>query len=77
MYSVREDVGSVEVCAVNNSMVLLTFSFVVQVSTVNGSAIGEFLITIFLYVIERFVINVCFVPQILMIIPLNYLSSPL
>ena len=47
MYSVQEDVGSVEVCALNRSMVLLTSTLVVLLSTVNGSAIGEFLITIF------------------------------
>ena len=46
MYSVKEDVGSVEVCAVTRSMGLLTSTLVVLVSTVNGSAVGEFLITI-------------------------------
>ena len=48
MYSVREDVGSVEVCGVNRNMVLLSSTIVVRVSTADGSAIGEFLIANFL-----------------------------
>ena len=42
VYSVREDIGSVEVCAVNKSMGLLPSTLVVQVSTEDGSAKGEF-----------------------------------
>ena len=43
MHSTRENIGSVQVCAVNRSIVPHTSTSVLQVSTANGSAIGKFL----------------------------------